>query len=319
MKWHYLDIQFLIATRNNYKKAYKLSIEHDSRLKKRMDDNPGDADYIEAYNRYHILHVAYLAAYNDWKVKGGAQKGETLNLDQLLKLLPGKINSIDWKIQDVHTKGTPRYTQLFPNAHKPFYTGTKETKIAAVETLNGAIGAEVPLAAVKIIVDGLYTTLIDAMAVQSGAKSTTSTASSSVELARIKAMTGQYQNLGFFINKFADNTDMIEPLFDVETLTDPAQTIWKGHLDPLENHPTLIHTFEAGDMMRLKSTGNGGLKAFLASIPGGTDSTPVTTEAHLEKIFDVTNFNVTDYAVHRYLTIINTSDTKETRFLLELY
>ena len=37
--------QFLVATRNNFKKAFKLSCEHDSRLKKRMDENPDDTDY----------------------------------------------------------------------------------------------------------------------------------------------------------------------------------------------------------------------------------------------------------------------------------
>ena len=318
-RWRFMINQFLVATFKNYKKAYKLSREHDMRLKKRMDENPGDADYTLAYNRYHVYHLALEAAYTNWRSKGGIQKGETLTLDQLLTLLPGKINKIDVKIQDIHEKGSERYVQLFPNAHKPFYMGTQDTKITAVEALILTMGSEVALAPVKALTEVIYNDLIAAKDDQTGAKQTTETASSAVELARIKAMTGQYQNVGFFINKFPDQPDMIEPLFDVATLTNPEQTIWKGHLDPLENHPTLIHTFEAGDMLRFKSNGDAPVSAFLASTPGGTDSTEIKVEPMQENIIDVTAFGVTDYSVHRYLTLVNTSSTLDTRYVVELY
>jgi hypothetical protein len=318
-RWHYLINQCLSTTVNNYKKAYKVSREHDMRLKKRMDDYPTDLDYVTAYERYHPAHVALEKAYNFWKSKGGLQKGETLTLMQLLVLLPERINKIDVKIQAVYEKGSERYVQLFPLSHKPFYRGKQDTKINAVETLSLSIGSDADLAAVKTIVDGIHEELIIAQTEQTGAKGTTDTASGLVEEARIKVMTIQYQNIGFLINKFPNQPDMIEPLFDVETMTNPEQTIWKGHLDKLEVHPTLIHTFAAGDMMRLKSTGKGKIAAYLASIPSGTDSTEMSVEAHQELIFDVSKFNVLDYSKNRYLTLVNKSDVEETRFVVELY
>jgi len=318
-KWHYLSNQFNVATRNNYKKAVKLSTEHYDRLTAAMNEHPGDPDYADAYNRYKPIHEALMAAYQIWKSQGGMQKGDTLNLDQLLALLPGKVNKWDVKILNVHDKDSPRYMQLFPQAHKPFYKGSQESRINAVGQLSLTIGSEVALAAVKLLVDGANEELVAAKAGQTGAKEMKKEDSSEVEVARVQAMTAQYQNLGFFMFKFPDNPDKIEPLFDVETLTSSEQTIWKGTLDPGEKYPTLINTFADGDMMRLKSTGEGGVTAYLASTPGGTDSTGISAGSLLEKTFDVKDFGVTDYATHRYLTICNQSETLETSFLVELY
>jgi hypothetical protein len=318
-RWHFLINQFLVATRNNYKKAVKLSRSHDNRLKKQMDNHPADTDYPIAYNRYHPLHLDLEAAYNKWKSKGGLQIGETLSLIQLLALLPNQIQKIDVKIQAIHEKGSTRWIQLFPNAHIPFYRGAQDTRIGAVNSLSESIGSEVALEAIKTEVDAIHAALVAAKTEQDGAVTTTDESSNIVEKARYVAMVTQYQNVGFFINKFPEDPDSIEILFDVETLTNPEQTIWKGHLDPLEIHPTLIRTFAAGDMMRLKSNGDGDIKAYLASTPGGIDSSEINITANHELIFDVADFHVTNYAVNRYLTIINKSSEKETRFLVELY
>jgi hypothetical protein len=317
--WHYLINQFLNGTKKSFRKAVKLSRFHDTHLFQRMTDNPGDAQYILCYNRYHDYHLALMDAYNIWVSKGGHQKGDTLNLDQLLALLPGKINKADHKIQDVYEKGTPRYAQLFPNSHYPFNSGAKELRIDALKALSLEIGSELALAAAKTIVDDAYHALTTAKDTQEESKESKDDGSEALEVARVDAMTCQYKNLGIMMDKFPSEPKMIENLFDVDTLNHPEQCIWKGHLDPKEIHPTLIHTFEAGDMMRLKSTGHGDILAFLATTPGGTDSAEINVAAEHEKIFDVAQFGVDDYATHRYLTIINKSDTLETRFLLELY
>jgi len=318
-EWHYLVNQFDNATNDNDKLAYKASLFHKSRLFERMNAFPLDLDYPILYNRYNPLHLDLETKYFDLINKGGVQKGKTLTLDQELKLLPGRINKYDILIQNVHEKGSERYVELFPKGHKPFYSGSKDNRIAAVGTFNTGIGSEVALAAVKLLVVGTFNDLINARNVQQGAKGSKTTGSGIFEAARYAAMVGQYRNLGFMINKFPETPDMIRPLFDVESLTNPQQTIWRGHLDILENHPALIRTFQAGDMMRLKSTGKGGLMAYLSSTPGGTDSTKVVVAAGQELKFDVALFNVSDYSTHRYLTIINISETFETRFIIELY
>jgi hypothetical protein len=318
-QWHFMINQFLVATRNNYKKALKLSTEHDNRVKKRLDDNPGDADYILIYNRYHPLHVSLNEAYTLWKSKGGIQKGDTLTVNQLLKLLPKRINLFDRKIQDVHEEGSPRYVQLFPRGHKPFYRGSYENRLAALEALSRAIGSEAALASIKAMVDALIADLNLAKEEQTGLKSEKSTSSTEVEYARIEAMTCQYQDVGVLINKFPNEPGLIESLFDVSTLTNPEQVIWKGHLDAGEKNPLLIRTFTSGDEIRIKSIGEGDIGLFLASFPGGTDSKEVSVGYNHALKFYVDLFGVSDFSTHRYLTIINKNKTSPTRFFLQLY
>lgn len=317
--WHFSINQFLVATKQNIKKAFKLSIFHDTHLKKRMDDNPGDTDYAFAYNRYHPLHIMLYTAYTSWKGKGGMQKGETLSVKQLLKLLPAKVNKIDLKIQDVHEKGSSRYVQLFPKAHKPFYRGSQDSRILALNVLSLTIGSETELAAVKTIVDAAYNELNDAKNRQEESKGTKIDSSVMVEAARVAAMVGQYQDVGFFINKFPTQPKLMESLFDISTLTNPDQVIWKGHLDILEIHALLIRTFEIGDKIRIKSLMKGDIGLYLASHPGGTDSAEVLCSGLHQITFDVALFEVENLKEHRYLTIVNKSATQETMFVVQLY
>ncbi len=318
-EWHYLNNQFEHETKNNFKLAYKLSVAHNGLLFERKNEFPTDLDYPILYNRYNPLHLVLEAKYYDYKSRGGVQKGKTLTVNQQLKLLPERINKYDVMIQAVYEKGSDRYVELFPNKHKPFYKGTKDNRIAAVGSLNNTIGTDAALADVKLLVNGTLNDLVDARHVQLGAKGSKETGSGALENARKAAMLMQYQDLAFLINKFPDKPDMVRTLFDVESLTNPEQTIWKGHLDPSENHPTLTHTFEAGDIIRIKSTGKSDIMAYLASTPGGTDSEGVAINSGQQLKFDVIQFKVTDYSKNRFLTLVNVSDSKETRFIVELY
>ena len=44
-RWYYLIEQCLSTNENSYKKVYKISREHEPRLKKCKNHNPGDANY----------------------------------------------------------------------------------------------------------------------------------------------------------------------------------------------------------------------------------------------------------------------------------
>ena len=321
MAWHYLINQMLNCTKTSFKKALKLSRYHDAKLLRAKNDNPTDTDYATVYNRYHIFHLALEAAYSDWKSKGGAQEAGTLNIKQLMKLMPAKIDRWWGSIINLYPADTVRFKALFPDLRSPFNSGTRSSRIAAVLTLSDNIGADVVLSAVKTETDTFWGQLNTANTGQTGDKGAVTAASILLEAARVAAMTGQYQNVGFFINKMPDASDAIANLFDVETITNPDQVIWKGHLDLNELHQVFIHTFMAGDMIRLKCLGitsTDKITFYLASTPGGTDSTPITVLLNHQQTIDVTAFGVTDYNANRYLTVVNQS-TGETRFMVQLY
>src|SRR4051812_47361495 len=128
--WIYFSNPFLRTVKNNYKRAIQISTFTDSRLQAKQNDE----FYGPLYNRYHPFHVEFLTKYNAWKSQGGMQKGATLSLNQLLKLLsPSKINAWDLAVMNVYDKGSADYLTIFPQGHKPFQSGEKLLRINAVK------------------------------------------------------------------------------------------------------------------------------------------------------------------------------------------
>lgn len=318
MEWQYLDNQFYNVTKRNYKKALIISNYHDAALKTIMDASP-DPDYATLYNRYHPLHLTLVTEYTNWKNAGGQQEGSTLNLDQLLGLMNGKLDNWDPRIQVVYAKTTPRYKTIFPDGRKPFQRSNKDTRIEAVNTLSENIGADAALATIKTEVDTYYTDLDTARDSQSGAKLGTKIGSGSVAGAVANAMIMQYRNLGFLINKLYETPNVILNLFDVQTIRERDQRIFTGTLNPLENEPVLIHTFLPDDEIRLKITGNAAANFYLATTPGGTNSAAVNVPANSEVTIPISTFTFPDPQVHRFLTAVNTSNTETIQYLVELY
>ena len=307
--WKYLLNQFLTATRDNFKKALKLSNYHDAVLKSAMDATPSDPDLALLYNRYHPLHIAYIDGYTKWKNAGGTQEGQTLNMDQLLVLLVSKINKWDVKVQNVFDKTSPEYKTIFPDGRKPFGRGAINTRVIAVQGLGTALTAYPTLTAVKAQVDAFYLLLDAARDVQEAAKGGTKTSSQLLDEKRIAAMTMQYGNMGFLIGKYMNTPLLVAPFFELEVLRDHQQVLFTGVLDPGENEPVLIHTFASDDEIRFKLTGTGQAAFYLATTPGGIDSTPVILMGGAQQIVMASAFGITDYGTHRYLTAINSGTT----------
>ncbi|MGE0637486.1 MAG: hypothetical protein AB7G44_11520 [Bacteroidia bacterium] len=318
--WHYLVNQFINSTKENYKKMLKLSNYHDARLKKMMIDNPADPEWATLYNRYHPFHEAYVAAYSAWKSAGGTQKGQTLNLAQLLVLLRTKINKWDAMIQavDGFEKGGANHLALFPKGHRPFVAGAKAAKVSAVKVLGESLApfalAHPEIGAVKGLVDAFFTLLNDARTTQEGTKGGTRFRSIEVEKQRIIVGTEQYRSLGSLIVKCADKPLTIASFFELVVLRDHLQVLFTGTLDASENEPVLTHTFVADDELALEITTTETVAPetqvafYLATTQGGTDSTPVLVTANAAKTtIQISDFGISDYGTHRYLTAVNLS------------
>jgi hypothetical protein len=316
--WQYLVDQFLNSTHRNYKKAVKLSNYHDADLNIKKVTEPL---LVPIYNRYHPLHLALINEYNAWKSAGGAQEGQTLNLDILLQdaidMLP------QWEV-DVQAagptflKGTPNYQTIFPDGRKPFTSGGIDLQVLAFNTLSANMAPFVPLAALSAAVLTLYTNLDAARDAQEGAKGTVKTDSGKVNTARINAMTMQWRNLGFAMDAFWDKLEYIESMFDLTTLRESRQHIFTGTLDPLENEAVLIHTFLGDDELKLKSNGPATINFFLSNVPNGTNSTPVAVGPNIELTTLISAFNVPDYGTYRYLTAVNQSASDSTQYIVEV-
>ena len=312
--WHYLENQFVSATRKSFKKAFKLSNYHDAYLLKMKTDFPADPDWTTLYDRYHVLHLSLVQAYNAWVAAGGQSEGQTLNLDQMLELLVERVNLWDAMVQTEpgFQKGTANYKAVFPDGRKPFNSGGKTERVNAVSALSTKMQPYAALATVKGLVDLFATDINNARDTQEGAKGGKKSASIDVDSKRIVAMTGQYRNLGLLMDKYADTPEVIAPFFDLDVLRHGRQNVYTGTLDPAENEAVLIHTFTPDDELDLAIKGDPATPAgtfvefYLGSTPNGTDSTAIKVTAN-EATLSVTaaQFGIIDYAAHRYLTAVN--------------
>lgn len=230
-----------------------------------------------------------------------------------------RLDNWDPRIQIVYAKTSSRYKEIFPDGRKPFYRGSKDTRIEAVNTLAQNIGPDPQLTAIYSEVTMYYTSLDTARDFQTGKKAGTKIGSSLVQDAVEAAMLMQYRNLGFLINKGGDKPQLIAPFFDVQTIRERDQRIFTGTLDPSENEAVLVHTFLADDELRLKITGDAPARFYLGSTTNATDSNFVEIAGNHEQTITLSQFGVTDYHEHRHLTVVNQSPTATTQYLVEVY
>lgn len=246
--WHFEINPFLVATRDSYPNARKISIFHDTALA----NVSTDPFFGPIYTAYHPLHTAFMTAYDAWVSQGHVQIGETLNLDQLLSLLlSSKISQWDVAIQNVYTKKTPQYATLLPHHRVPFQNGTQDDRIEAVKSLSTNLTGITALASVKTDVDNFYNQLNTANTTQKSGKTSKTAHSGSLETSRINICNSQYATLGLLINHFSTAPENISTYFDVATVRSGSQVHFTGHLKPAHIHCVCKHTFALLDSITI--------------------------------------------------------------------
>ncbi len=304
--WKYIDNQFLLSTYGSIKRAVILSTFHDNALRTLSTTYPL---LLPLYTRYHPLHLALVAAYNQHTSSGSLQQGDRLSVTQEFAISKKLLTNV-WMpvILGLHPKDSPRYKAIFPGGLSPFNTGTIDTKIAAFGVLGTNIGSEVALASIKTAADSNYASLLLLRETQSSAITTTSDDSDTLETARIAAMVMQYRNLGNMMDNFYDTIETMCPLvFDLVTLRENPQTIFTGAILSLAQENLLAHTFLAADQIAVKIVGSGTFNLYLSSGVAGVDSTPILITANIKQTITISAFGVTNYALHRFLNVVSLS------------
>jgi hypothetical protein len=250
-----------------------------------------------------------VAAYNQHTSSGSLQQGDRLTMAQEYALSKGLLTEV-WMpiILGLHKRSSPRFKAILPNGLKFFNRGSIDDKIGAFNVLSLNIGGEVALATVKTEVDTNYASLLLDRSTQTSAKTTTSDNSGVLEKARVAAMKMQYRNLGRMMDEFEDTIDTMCPLvFDLVTIRENPQTIFTGALTSFEHANILAHTFLGTDEIAAKITGSGTFTLTLSSTPGGADSVAILITANIKRKITISDFGVTNYAVHRYLNVVSLS------------
>ena len=277
--WSFSNNQFSNATKNSFRKAYKMSRAHDTNLHQKTIDDPTDPNWAEMYAIYHPLHLALVAAYTSWKAGGGSLSGQTKALYDLLALLPKMIDQWMSLILPVYNRTSAKFKSFFPLGHKPFTKGAIEERIVAIQTLSTTIGDDTALIAAKTMIDADHLTVVTARNLQGGGKSSKISLKDTLETARVAAMDMLYCDTGKLIVKYFKTPLNIEPLFDLQTLRETMQSVFTRKMKTTETSEITKNTFVIGDELRGKVSDAGNLIdkviLYLASTPGGIDSTGV--------------------------------------------
>jgi len=304
--WKYINNQFFISTLSSAKRALIMSIFHDNALRTLSITYPL---LLPLYTRYHPLHLALVAAYNQHISSGSLQQGDRLSVSQAYIISKGLLTN-SWMpvILGLHQKNSPRYKAILPGGLSPFNTGTIDARIAAFGILALNIGGEVALASIETAANSNHVSLLLLREAQSNAKTTTSDNSGTLETTRVAAMKMQYRNLGYMMDNFCDTIETMCPLvFDLVTLRENPQTIFTGSVLAGLQTDMLAHTFLAVDEIAVKIIGKGTFKLVLASTVAGVDSTAIEITANIKQKITMSAFGITNYALHRYLNVISLS------------
>ncbi len=304
--WSYFVNPFLVLGKKNFKKAVKISTYHDSALQTAS----GDPFFAAMYAAYHPFHLALVAAYNTWKTSGGMQKGSTQTVEELLNLLsPVKINAWDAQVQIVLPKGSPDYVAVLPQGHTPFAQSEIDERINAVQQLGLALVPFPALAALKLEIDTFYGQLTVARNTQLGKKGDTEHYSDMLREKISDALIAMYGDLGLVMDKAKTNPIDAEPLFDLDTIRNRQQSVFKGILSGNENKLLVERTFSNLDEMRLQSLAGTKLGFYMAANSGDAPAgyTLIEVEVNTKVIVKVTDFGPLS---NHFLHVINTGATK---------
>ena len=310
-KFKFINNQMESETRNSFRKAVVLSKFQDAGLLALIPSYPA----LQArYDLYHPAHELLVSGYNNWDSTEGVKQGDRVTVELLFTGAKLQLTDV-WlpAILMFYKKLSSRYKSIFPNGMKPYNVGGIDEKIESFNTLSKNIGIDTNLTTVKTAVDSTYSELKLARNAQTGAKVSNYISSDALEALRFTAMNLQYRNTGFVMDSLFEHRETILPLIiDLVTLREKEQSIYTGHILHGITIDVLAHTFLDSDSIRVKIVGSGKFKLFLSSTSKGIDSTAITIDANLRTDILVSGFNVTDFANHRFLTLMSESEDAAT-------
>ena len=178
---------------------------------------------LDLYTFYHPIHLSYHQNYVGWKLADTTYHGATLALELLWVELEKSMKKWDIKIQNVYDDSTARYRDLFPIGRSGFNELEYNQKLVALETFIGVIGddADEDMRDVKTQAGEILARITAARKLQGTKKNLKDELARQVDIARLVCAQGLYRNQGELMKLFYLNPILIEPFFDIESMTRP--------------------------------------------------------------------------------------------------
>ena len=259
--WSFIENPFLNATDSSFRRSVKISHLHLAALQAMSAEDPEIAEMAIIFDP---VNETLNSAYDSHKAQQGAQEGDTLSVNQQLRLLSNpKIRLWDIRIQNVYASDTAKYKALLPQHRKPFQTGAQLSRINAVNTLAMAMGTDPLLASLKTEINTFYTQINTAYSSQQGAITSTRSLSDDVEDARVAMCIAMYRNLGKLMAKFAGKPTDIVKFFPLDLIRKAQQVDFTSSVKPHTVSFIVKRTLSESDKVKLINDGDATLRFYL--------------------------------------------------------
>ena len=249
--WHFLINSFLVATFGSYRAMSKIA-----NYTLNAFNVPGNLFLLGLYTRLLPFVTDFNDCYVKWIASLGVEAGSTNSLYVEFQLLRSSyISTWDIQIQGVYPVKSDVYKALLKNRRKPFQKGSMGDKFAALAALGKALVGVPGLGATLTDVNAKIVIFKDLMDGHTTKSSGTNLASTAVETSRIKLGKELYGILGQMMDFFRETPDSIAGYFDITTIRNMEQTVWKRFARAAKTAYMFTRTLLPTDKLKLVNLG----------------------------------------------------------------
>lgn len=254
--WRYVINTFEVNTRGSQVKMLSLSTDTHAKLKAEESD-PAIAAILLIYEP---VFFAYRDIDQQYGLKAGDYKGNTVGFEEYLDQMPLKLRQWESLIRAVYIEDSPEEKQIFPNKRTPFLDGTYESRLDALGTLKLKTAADPALAAANAQITSFYNAALGARLVQQTSEGALGQLSDLREEQR-QILAGELAGVfGQLVFIFRHDTGQVERFFDLSLLKDTGSggTEVEGSVPfpGFSTIPTTGISINAGTRIKLENTGN---------------------------------------------------------------
>lgn len=303
--WSFTNNPFLNCSKNSFPAMRKVGNFTVNALHK----YPLDTFLAERYAAIAPLNKKYSDNYRIWDTQQATQLSNTASFKTLKKLLSSKLaRKWDSSVQLTYDKDTDEYLAFFPHHRTPFQNGSNLSIMGAVTALSGSLGKDIALTVLNAEVAAFDTLLNAAFQKQQGEVADTVNSSDNLEDARIALGEELYCTLGLMMAHFKSSPEKITNYFDLETIRNHEQSIFRSNIKADELLLALTHTFYYDEEILFINSGNTFLRIALVddaqSIPSWVNK---FVEIHPKSHITIPATDLGELPAARFLKVMNMS------------
>ncbi len=267
--WYALRNTFDSVTKSSLKRMLIMSTDHHDKL---LVESGNDPQIAQLYQLFLPAYQAFKQAYTNTFQKDALYQGNTLIVENLFaELSSQKIRQWDIWIQNVYLDNTPQYLMLLPNGRSPFQSGSYESRINAIISLEGNLSNFPTLANVLTDVSNFRQQMVQARTTQQGAEKSNADTVKAVEEARVELAQVMQGVWGGLILRYFKNIAQVETFYELKylrsssTSNDNAPISMQSHSIAAGNRISLYGQLKGSDSLSLRNTGAVPLSCFTSN------------------------------------------------------